>query len=63
MTNLDSKLNGLLAGQSFIISTFNNITCSAERTGDGKKLHFVRTFENGSFVVFKTVDFSQRAKV
>ncbi len=57
MTNLDSKINGLLAGQSFIISTFKNITCSVERTGDGKTLRFVRTFENGSFEVYETTDF------
>lgn len=57
MTNLDAKINNLLKGQSFIISKSNNIVCSVERSGDGKGLRFVRTFENGSFEVFKTVDF------
>jgi hypothetical protein len=57
MSNLDSKINCLLTGQSLVISTFNNTVCSAERTGDGKSLRFVRTFANGSFEVYKTVDF------
>ena len=57
MTNLNSKINNLLAGQSFITSQSNNITCSVERSGDGKKLRFIRTYENGSFEVFKIVDF------
>ncbi|MBK8720805.1 MAG: hypothetical protein IPL95_00530 [Saprospiraceae bacterium] len=56
MTNLNSKINNLLTGQSFITSQSNNITCSVERSGDGKKLRFIRTYENGSFEVFK-VDF------
>ena len=57
MSNLDSKINSLSAGQSMIISKFNNAVCSVERSGDGKKLRFVRTSENGSFEVFKIVDF------
>ena len=35
----------------------SNTICSAERTADGKTLHFVRTFENGSFEIYKTVGF------
>jgi hypothetical protein len=31
--------------------TSNNIICSEERSGDGKEIRFVRTFENGSFEV------------
>jgi hypothetical protein len=57
MSNLDSKINNLLAGQSFVISTFNNIVCSAERTTDGKTLRFIRTQKNGSFIVFKEASF------
>ncbi len=57
MSKLDSKISNLLAGQSFITSKANNIICSVERSGDGKHLRFVRTFENGSFEVYKTVNF------
>jgi len=57
MSNLAAKINSLSKGQSIIISSFNNIVCSVERTGDGKNLNFVRTFENGSFKVYKTVQF------
>ena len=55
MSSLDAKINNLEAGKSIIISTFNNIVCSVERTGDGKTLRFVRTFADGSFEVYKTV--------
>jgi hypothetical protein len=57
MSSLDAKINNLEAGKSIIISTFNNIVCSVERTGDGKTLRFVRTFANGSFEVYNTVAF------
>jgi hypothetical protein len=57
MSSLDAKINNLGAGKSIMISKFNNIICSVERTGDGKTLRFVRTFANGSFEVYKTVDF------
>lgn len=57
MLSLDAKITNLEAGQSIVISTFNNIVCSVERTGDGKTLRFVRTFANGSFEVYKTVAF------
>ena len=57
MSKLDSKINNLSKGQSIFISNINNIVCSVERTGDGKYLNFVRTFINGSFVVYKTVEF------
>jgi hypothetical protein len=57
MSNLELKINSLLAGQSLVTSKSNSIICSVERSGDGKYLRFVRTFENGSFEVYKTVDF------
>lgn len=57
MSNLDLKISSLLAGQSLITSKSNSIICSVERSGDGKYLRFVRTFENGSFEVYKTVGF------
>jgi hypothetical protein len=57
MSNLDTKINSLKIGGSFIISATNNIVCSVERSGDGKTLRFVRTFENGSFKVFQETSF------
>ena len=58
MSNLDTKVNSLKKGDSIIISTASNIVCSVERSGDGKTLRFVRTFENGSFEVFQETSFS-----
>ena len=57
MSNIDKIINNLAKGQSIVISSFNNTTCSVERTADGKKLRFVRTFESGSFEIYKTMDF------
>ncbi|HPH24092.1 MAG TPA: hypothetical protein PLW32_09425 [Chitinophagaceae bacterium] len=57
MSNLDFKINRLKSGDSFIISTASNIVCSVERSGDGKRLRFVRTFENGSFEVYLETSF------
>lgn len=57
MSSLDSKINHLLPSQAIVISEYNCIKCSVERTGNGKTLRFVRTFSNGSFEVFKTVAF------
>lgn len=57
MSNLDAKINSLKSGSSFIISTVSNIVCSVERSGDGKKLRFIRTFENGSFEIFQETSF------
>lgn len=57
MSNLDLKINSLKSGDSFIISAASNIVCSVERSGDGKTLRFVRTFENGSFVVYQETSF------
>lgn len=57
MSNLDLEINNLLPGQSMIVSSYNKIFCSVERTGDGKTLRFIRTFENGSYEVYRTVAF------
>jgi hypothetical protein len=57
MSNLDSKISSLMAGQSLITSIPSNIICTVERSGDGNFLRFVRTYENGSFEVYKTVGF------
>lgn len=55
MKTLDSIIDNLKPGFSEEISKGNGIVCSVEKSGDGKKLRFVRTFSDGSFVVFKTV--------
>lgn len=57
MTTLNQKIESLKAGQLIVISQCNNITCSCERSGDGKTLRFVRTQSNGSFEVYKTTRF------
>ena len=54
---MQELINNLKPGQSIITSTFNNIVCSCERSGDGKTLRFVRTFENGSFEVYHKTRF------
>ena len=53
MSNLDKKISNLKSGDSFMISKNEIAECSVERSGDGKRLRFVRTFPNGSFVVFQ----------
>lgn len=58
MSDLDAKINNLKSGGSFTISTASNIICSIERSGDGKTLRFVRTFENCSFEVYQETSFS-----
>jgi len=52
-----SRINNLKKGESIIISECNNIICSAERSGDGKKLRFVRAYQNGSFEVYHESNF------
>lgn len=54
---MQELINNLKPGQSIETSSFNNIVCSCERSGDGKTLRFVRTFPNGSFEVFRKVNF------
>lgn len=50
---VDSKINGLKPGQSVVVSQNGGITVTVERTGDGKRVKFVRHTASG-FVVFKT---------
>lgn len=50
-------IESLKPGESTLISKCNRIECYAERSGDGKTLRFVRTFPNGSFEVFRKVNF------
>jgi hypothetical protein len=45
-------IENLKPGDSIKISECNGIECTAERSGDGKVLRFVRHFQNGSFEVF-----------
>ena len=53
---MDGKINQLEPGYSVIISECNGIQCVAERSGDGKRLRFVRVSDRG-FEVFKDVAF------
>jgi len=56
MTKLDQLINSLKHSESKVISQFNGIVCSVERSGDGKTLRFVRTSGNTT-EVFKTCNF------
>jgi hypothetical protein len=40
------------------VNTSENLVCSVERSSDSKKLRFVRTYSNGSFVVVKETDYT-----
>lgn len=55
---LDQKLDRLRNGETLITSKGNGITCTAERSGDGKTLRFVRTQANGSWEVYHKVRFN-----
>lgn len=58
--NLDAKINTLKPSGSVIISRINNITVTAERSGDGKTLRFVRETPTATgyiIEVFKTTKF------
>lgn len=54
---LNEKINGLQKGQMLIISQGNGITCHVERSTKNRTLRYVRTYANGSFEVYKTVNF------
>ena len=58
MTKFNSQVSSLLPNGSFVLSKSDNLICSVERSSDGKKLRFVRTFNNGSFVVVKETDYT-----
>ena len=49
---MDAKINSLKPGQSIEISRCGNIHCTAERSGDGRRIRFVRHSPVG-FVVFR----------
>lgn len=55
MTTLQSIIHNLKPGYSETISECNGIKVTAERSGDGKTLRFVRHSNNGNTInVFKT---------
>jgi hypothetical protein len=58
MIKFNSQVSSLLPNGSFVLSQSDNLVCSVERSSDGKKLRFVRTFSNGSFVVVKETDYT-----
>jgi uncharacterized membrane protein len=53
---METIINALKPGQSVELSRCGNIYVTAERTGDGKLLRFVRHSQDG-FEVFHTVAF------
>lgn len=53
---VDSKIQALEPGGSVVISQSNGITVTAERTGNGKLVKFVRSTANSS-EVFHTEKF------
>jgi hypothetical protein len=53
---VDARTAAINKGGSIIISQCNGITCTAERSGDGKTLRFVRSTGNSS-KVFKVCKF------
>jgi rRNA maturation protein Rpf1 len=55
-TTLDQRINGLEPGQEIRISGTEDLWVTAERSGNGKWLRFVRHTPNG-FMVFKTTRF------
>jgi len=55
-SDLDKKLDALRPGQSIKISGNEKCWCTAERTGDGRTLCFVRHTDAG-FDVFMTCNF------
>lgn len=56
MKTLDQKINELKPGQSIEISRVGENFVTVERSGNGKKLNFVRHNKNG-WQVFKTSSF------
>lgn len=55
---LDTKLNNLKPGQTLILGdTSNEVWTTAERSGNGKRLVFVRHTES-TYKVFKDVTFA-----
>jgi len=55
-TNLDKRIDALKPGQSIKISGDETRWCTAERSGDGRTLRFVRHTDAG-FQTFKTCNF------
>lgn len=53
---LDQRINALQPGQEIRISGTDDLWVTAERSGNGKRLRFVRHSANG-FTVFKTCRF------
>lgn len=49
-TELDAKIDALPPGGSVEISSYGQVRVTAERSGDGHTLRFVRHTENGSRV-------------
>ena len=57
MKTLEQIIYNLKPSHSEVISQCNGITCSVERSGDGKTLRFIREYKDGRIVVFKKCDY------
>ena len=55
-SNLDERIDALRPGRSIEISRTDSGWCTAERTGDGRKVRFVRHTAAG-WHVFKTCNY------
>jgi len=60
MTDFDSKVAKMRKNDEFILSQSSNIIVTVERSSDGKKLRFVKTYSNGSFIVVKEIAYTLR---
>lgn len=52
--DLQARIDSLQPGKEILISKRGGITCTAERSPDGKVMRFVRTFPNGNFEVYNS---------
>ena len=56
---LEQRLAGLKKNEIIVTSQGNGITCTAERSSDGKVIRFVRTYSDGSWTVYHTSRFNK----
>jgi hypothetical protein len=56
-SDLELKIRKLQPWDSIVISKTKKVETTVERSADGKKLRFVRTDTNGSFVVYREEGF------
>ena len=57
MKTLNEKISNLKPSEILLLSEGNGIKCTAERSANGKDIRYVRTYSNGSWVVFHKTSF------